>query len=169
MLLVRTHLRFHDAESIKVENGGQRGPNIALGRVPRDSSGSPRSAGGPRGRRGQQPNGCDCAGLDRECHALSGGPDAHRWRATSGGRWSGSRRTNGCPPRRRRPIPPCFLSESLNERAKWIARGIEDAIPTQRVVETTPARASEVQRGDAVKMAAKKTPAVRCVIGSVLP
>ena len=99
----------------------------------------------------------------------SGGPDAHRWRATSGGRWSGSRRTNGCPPRRRRPIPPCFLSESLNERAKWIARGIEDAIPTQRVVETTPARASEVQRGDAVKMAAKKTPAVRCVIGSVLP
>jgi hypothetical protein len=145
---------------------GCPGMFLVRARRPRASTtrqcGLPRSAEDPRGRREPQPHGCGCAARDRESHAPLGGRDAPGWRATSGGRRPDSRRTDGRPPQfsgANGPIPR-FLPERLNERAKWISRGIRNPMSPFWIVETISPRASEIERGNIVRMGAKKTPTV---------
>jgi len=54
-----------------------------------------------------------------------------------------------------------LLSERLNERAKWISRGIQNAVPAFWVVEAISPRPPEVQRGRGVQVGPKKAAAVR--------
>src|ERR1022692_1022900 len=180
ILLVRARLRFHDIESIQVENGRQRRTHVALGRVPRDSPVhfEPRetlTVEEGNSRTSMVMSG----GIENAVHfqairmlidgarpALGDGPAPREQtavrpdpgEATLAGQVN-QRKGHGRIKLREAAHPelsdadgpiPRFLPERLNECAELIARSIQDTIPPQWVVETIPAGVPEVQRGIAV-------------------